>query len=89
MTSNTRLMLEALKHSSNESTQRSAKALLGEGILDWAPPLADYEKLATTGRLGGLIVAVMTGDFLAAYGAADIHNQRALRSVLGPDNDRW
>lgn len=86
MNSNARLMLEALTHSTNGVTQDSAKAILEDR--DY-PNGRKAEELATTGILGDFIKAVMTGDFLAAYGAADLYNQRALRSILAPDNDRF
>jgi len=89
MNTNARIMLDALQHSANEGTRESATALVTGTKLPWAPEGRNAEEMATTGILGDFIKTVMTGDYLAAYGAADVHNQRILRGILGPDNDRW
>ena len=89
MNSNTRLMLEALRHSPNENTREHAIDVLEGRAIPFDSKGLGAEQLATTGILGDFLRAVMTGDFLAAYGAADLHNQRALRSILGISDELW
>ena len=89
MNDNARTMLEALRASPNENTRGHAIDILEARKIPWAPEGVTAEMLALEGRLGDFLSAVMTGDYLLAYGAADIQNQQALRSILGPDNDRW
>lgn len=82
MNNNARVMLTALVATENESTLKTVKALLTGVPPDWAPPLSDVEELATTGRLGGMVQAIMTGDLREAWGMADLKNQKALAPVI-------
>jgi len=92
MNSNARLMLEALRNSSNENTRDSVGLILHATVMNDTsvgnnPSVA--ESRAVAGFYGDFLRAVMTGDFIQAYGAADRSNQRALVAILGINDDRW
>lgn len=87
MNANARTMLEALRHSSNANTREHAIDILEDRPVAFSP--AKAEELAVAGILGDFLATVMKGEFLAAYGAADICNQAALRSILGTCADIW
>ena len=87
MNYNARTMLEALKGTSNENTRESVKYILENKAMGPGGRLP--QDLVEEGFFGDFLKAVWAGDYLAAYGAADFHNQRALRGIIAPDNERF
>lgn len=87
MNHNVMLMLEALRNSSNECTRASVRIILANEPV--GPKGIPARDMAAAGFYGDFLQAVMTGDYLDAYGAADTSNQCALRSVLGTRDDLW
>ena len=87
MNSNARTMLEALQHSANENTRESVRAILAnEGV---GEDQFTAQEVAVKGFYGDFIQAVMTGNFLAAFGAADCNNQDALLNILHARPNEW
>ena len=74
-------MLQALTKSANDSTREHAIDLLENRPIAWAGGLS-AEQLAESGRLGGLIEDVMTGDLTRSWRHADSENQAALSPVI-------
>ena len=87
MNSNAYIMLNALVHSANKNTAASAKAILANEPVGNRGLLA--QDLAMDGFYGDFVRVVMLGDFLAAYGAADCHNQEALLNILHARLNDW
>jgi len=82
MNNNTKVMLDALRLSANSNTREHAIDLLENRQIEWAPKGVTAMELATAGRLGGLIEAVLTGDLTRAWRGADVLNQAALAPVI-------
>ena len=82
MNTNARVMLEALRLSANDTTSEHAIDLLENRHIAWAPKGVTAEYLATAGRLGGFLEAVMSGDLTLAWRSGDESNQAALAAVV-------
>jgi hypothetical protein len=87
MNSNARMMLEALQHSANENTRESARLILRNEAI--GPKGRLPQELVTEGFFGDFLRAVYTGDYLAAFGAADCPNQEALLNILHARPNEW
>ena len=73
------LMLEALRHSSNQNTREHAIDILEDRPVAFSTTKAHI--LASEGILGGFLQVVMSGDIKEALGRADHLNQWALKDI--------